>query len=77
MRWCRRSSGSFDYCSEGLAKVQDSGLAEKLSIWTTDRDVAGGRDDHDRDRLGRNHHSTAASYLRLNNILPPTAKPKP
>jgi hypothetical protein len=67
---------SFDYCSESLAKVQDSTLAEEISMF--------GR------KVGQSraaamitiatdwtdHYSTAASYLRLNGILPPTAQPK-
>lgn len=67
---------SFDYCSESLAKVQDSTLGEEISMF--------GR------KVGQSraaamitiatdwtdHYSTAASYLRLNGILPPTAQPK-
>jgi hypothetical protein len=67
---------SFDYCSESLAKVQDSTLGEEISMF--------GR------KVGQSraaamitiatdwadHYSTAASYLRLNDILPPTAQPK-
>ena len=67
---------SFDYCSESLAKVQDSTLGEEVSMF--------GR------KVGQSraaamitiatdwtdHYSTAASYLRLYGILPPTAQPK-
>lgn len=67
---------SFDYCGESLAKVQDSTLGEEVSMF--------GR------KIGQSraaamitiatdwtdHYSTAASYLRLNGILPPTAAPK-
>lgn len=67
---------SFDYCSDSLAKVQDSTLGEEVSMF--------GR------KVGQSraaamitiatdwtdHYSTAASYLRLNGILPPTAQPK-
>ena len=67
---------SFDYCTEGLAKVTDSQLGDEVSMF--------GR----RTRMARaaamivlvadwaDHYSTAASYLRLNGILPPTAQPK-
>lgn len=67
---------AFDYCTEALAKVNDSQLAEEVTML--------GR----RTGLSRatamitiatdwaDHHSTAASYLRLNGILPPTAQPK-
>jgi hypothetical protein len=68
---------SFDYCTQALAKVKDTQLADEVSFF--------GR------RMGRSrafamvtiatdwtdHYSTAASYLRLNGILPPTAQPKP
>ena len=66
---------SFEYCGESLAKVQDSTLGEEISMF--------GR------KVGQSratamitiatdwtdHYSTAASYLRLNGILPPTAQP--
>jgi hypothetical protein len=66
---------SFDYCRDSLAKVEDRALGDEASMF--------GR------RSGRSrafamvtiatdwadHYSTAASYLRLNDILPPTAKP--
>src|SRR5258708_14983364 len=67
---------SFDYCTEGLAKVDDSHLGDETTMF--------GR----RTGLSRaaamiiiaadwaDHYSTAASYLRLNGILPPTAQPK-
>jgi uncharacterized damage-inducible protein DinB len=67
---------SFDYCSESLAKVQDSTLGEEVSM--LGRKVGQSRaaalitiatDWTD-------HYSTAASYLRLNGLLPPTAQPK-
>ncbi|HVW05978.1 MAG TPA: DinB family protein [Vicinamibacterales bacterium] len=68
---------SFEYCTQALAKVKDTQLADEVTIF--------GR------RTGRSrafamvtiatdwtdHYSTAASYLRLNGILPPTAQPKP
>jgi len=67
---------SFEYCGESLAKVQDSTLGEEVSMF--------GR------KVGQSratamitiatdwtdHCSTAASYLRLNGILPPTAQSK-
>jgi uncharacterized damage-inducible protein DinB len=67
---------SFDYCTESLAKVQDSGLAEEVSMF-------GRRTGQSRAATlitiatdWTDHYSTAASYLRLNGILPPTAQPK-
>jgi hypothetical protein len=67
---------SFDYCTEGLAKISDSQLGDEVTMF--------GR----RTGMSRaaamiliatdwaDHYSTAASYLRLNDILPPTAQPK-
>lgn len=67
---------SFEYCGDSFAKVQDSTLGEEVSMF--------GR------KVGQSratavitiatdwtdHYSTAAGYLRLNGILPPTAQPK-
>jgi uncharacterized damage-inducible protein DinB len=66
---------SFDYCTQTLAKVDDSNLGEQLTLF-------GGRQ---ASRAGAmialtndfaDHYSMAAIYLRLNGLLPPTAKPK-
>jgi hypothetical protein len=66
---------SFDFCTQGLAKVDDSNLGEQLTVF-------GGR------KLSRaaamialtndfaDHYSMAAIYLRLNGLLPPTAQAK-
>lgn len=66
---------SFDFCSQNMAKVDDSNLGEQLTVF-------GGR------KLSRaaamialtndfaDHYSMAAIYLRLNGLLPPTAQPK-
>lgn len=66
---------SFEYCGESLAKVQDSTLGEEVSMF-------GRKAGQSRAALmitiatdWTDHYSTAASYLRLNGILPPTAKP--
>jgi DinB family protein len=67
---------SFEYCTEALAKVNDAQLGEEATIF-------GRRTGSSRaDALitiaadWADHYSTAASYLRLNGILPPTAQPK-
>lgn len=66
---------SFDYCTQALAKVDDSNLGEQLTLF-------GGRTFS---RAGAmialtndfaDHYSMAAIYLRLNGLLPPTAQPK-
>lgn len=65
--------GSFDFCSQALSKVDDSKLSEQIPIF-------GGR------KVSRatammalsndwaDHYSLAATYLRLNGMLPPSAK---
>ena len=66
---------SFDFCTQSLAKVDDSNLGEQLTVF-------GGR------KVSRaaamialtndfaDHYSMAANYLRLNGLLPPTAQQK-
>jgi uncharacterized damage-inducible protein DinB len=63
---------SFDYCASALAKVDDSKLADELPLFKRTRanvmmflvaDLA-------------DHYGLAATYLRLNGIVPPTAQPK-
>jgi hypothetical protein len=68
---------SFEYCNETLAKVTDAQLGDQLTMFgqpqpmsRADAMVVIAADWAD-------HYSTAASYLRLNNILPPSAQPKP
>jgi len=67
---------SFEYCEQALAKLQDSSLAEEAVIF-------GQRAGMDRATAlttivvdWADHYSTAASYLRLNGLLPPSAAPK-
>jgi uncharacterized damage-inducible protein DinB len=67
---------SFDFCTQSLANVDDSKLGEQVPFF-------GGR------LLPRgtimlvfaqdyaDHYSTAAMYLRLNGLLPPTARRTP
>lgn len=66
---------SFDYCTQALAKVDDSNLGEQVTLF-------GGRT---ASRAGAiiglasayaDHYGMAALYLRLNGIVPPTAQPK-
>ena len=64
---------SFDFCSDALAKMDDSRLAEITEIFPGRQGsrawasmiLAGAWADH---------YSQAAMYLRLNGVLPPTAK---
>jgi hypothetical protein len=66
---------SFETCTAALAKVDDAQLSDELTM--------GGRKVGSRAAAlitiatdWADHYSTAASYLRLNGILPPTAQPK-
>jgi DinB superfamily len=71
----RALDDSFDFCSSTLAKVNDTRLGEEVPFF-------GGR------KISRaaamfalsndwaDHYSMAAMYLRLNKLLPPTAKPE-
>ena len=66
---------SYDFCTDALSKMDDSKLGDTVELF-------GGR------KLPRaaavlglaaawsDHYATAAMYLRLNGVLPPSAKPK-
>jgi uncharacterized damage-inducible protein DinB len=64
---------SFDFCSDALAKMDDSRLAETTEIFPGHQGsrawasmiLAGAWADH---------YAEAAMYLRLNGVFPPTAK---
>jgi uncharacterized damage-inducible protein DinB len=68
---------SFDYCSAALAKLEDGALREEARIFGRNAGLSRA------DALvtiaidWADHYSTAASYLRLNGIVPPTAQAKP
>jgi hypothetical protein len=69
------ATASFDFCSEALGKMDDSKLADSVELF-------GGRQfPRAMAALGlasgwADHYAAAAMYLRLNNILPPSAQPK-
>jgi DinB superfamily len=67
---------SFDYCSESLARVQDSTLGEEVSMFGRKAGQSRAAAMITIATDWTDHYSTAASYLRLNGILPPTAQPK-
>jgi uncharacterized damage-inducible protein DinB len=67
---------SFTYCTEGLAKVQDSTLGEEVSMLGRKTGMSRAAAMVTIATDWTDHYSTAASYLRLNGILPPTAQPK-
>jgi len=64
---------SFDFCNEALAKVDDSKLGDQVKIF-------GGREASKATAAialtndWADHYAMAAMYLRLNGMLPPTAK---
>jgi hypothetical protein len=65
---------SFDFCTDSLAKMDDSKLGEMV-----DGGPGGQQVTRARFALGiasnwADHYGEAAMYLRLNGILPPTAK---
>jgi uncharacterized damage-inducible protein DinB len=66
---------SFDFCTSALAKVDDSHLADEVTLfghWKTTR--ANAMLELPADLA--DHYGMAAMYLRLNGLLPPTAKQK-
>ncbi len=64
---------SFDYCETALKGVQDAQLGESVTLW-------GGHQANKAAALigltndWADHYGMAAMYLRLNGMLPPTAK---
>ena len=67
---------SFAFCAEALKQLDDAKLAEQVAVSPT-RNVPRANMvlGHALD-LG-DHYSQLANYMRLNNILPPTALPRP
>jgi hypothetical protein len=67
---------SFTSCTEALAKVSDAQLGEEASMMgrRTGQSRAAALITIANDWA--DHYSTAASYLRQNGILPPSARPK-
>jgi hypothetical protein len=63
---------SFDFCADALAKMDDSKLGETTELFGSQTSHASAGI-----RLAgswADHYAEAAMYLRLNGILPPTAK---
>lgn len=66
---------TFDFCQTALAKLDDSKLAEELPFF--------GGNKYTRASIiliatgdWEDHYSQLANYLRLNGLLPPTARPQ-
>src|SRR5712672_3247733 len=70
---------SFAYCDEAIAQVDDAKLAEQVTITFGGNSRTVARANmvlgHAIDLA--DHYSQLANYMRLNNILPPTALPRP
>jgi hypothetical protein len=75
----RRLKDSFAYCDQAIAQVDDAKLAEPVTITfggnTRTVARAGMVLGHALDLA--DHYSQLANYMRLNNIIPPTALPRP
>ena len=67
---------SFEFCAEALKQLDDAKLAEQIAVSPT-RNVPRATMvlGHAMD-IG-DHYSQLANYMRLNNIVPPTALPRP
>jgi hypothetical protein len=67
---------SFAFCQDAMGQLDDAKLADQIQVAPTRQAVRMGR------VLGHaldlaDHYSQLANYMRLNNILPPTALPRP
>jgi uncharacterized damage-inducible protein DinB len=67
---------SFTSCTEALAKVSDAQLGEEVSMMGRPTGMSRASAMITIANDWADHYSTAASYLRLNGILPPSAQPK-
>jgi hypothetical protein len=65
---------SFDFCGTALAKADDSKLAEKVQLFGHEGTVAWAM--IALASSWSDHYGMEAMYLRLNGLLPPTAKKK-
>lgn len=64
---------SFDYCTAQLPKLQDSQLGEEIE-WFGGRKITKGAAVLHLTADWADHYAQMSSYLRLNGLLPPTAK---
>ena len=64
---------SFAYCEQVLAKADDTGLGQTVTLFEGQTGTRGSA--LVRLAMGwADHYGAAAMYLRLNNLLPPSAK---
>ncbi|MGH9715739.1 MAG: DinB family protein [Candidatus Acidiferrales bacterium] len=66
---------SFQFCTEALKNVKDSSLSEEIPFFGMRKMTRGAMMITMAQDYG-DHYSQAASYLRLNGLLPPTAQHK-
>jgi hypothetical protein len=66
---------SFDYCTQALAKMDDSNLGEQVPFFRGDKISRAGAMIVLTD-AAYDHYGMAAMYLRLNGLTPPSAQPK-
>ena len=64
---------SFDYCSAQLPKLQDSKLGDEITVFGNRKSTKGATA-LEISADWADHYAQMASYLRLNGLLPPTAK---
>jgi hypothetical protein len=70
-----RLKQSFQFCDSALAKVNDSGLSEEVPFFGG-RKVSRSKMMFAAAEDWADHYSQLAIYLRINGLLPPTAKQK-
>jgi hypothetical protein len=70
-----RLKETFQFCDTALAKLDDSKLDAKLPFFGQQEISRAAMILATTEDWG-DHYSQLANYLRLNNLLPPTAKPK-
>lgn len=68
------AKASFDFCGEALGKMDDSKLGDNIELFG--RQLPRAMAALAMASSWADHYATAAMYLRLNNILPPSAQPK-
>jgi len=66
---------SFKFCEDAFAQLHDSNLTDQLTMGTRTRPRASMVFGHAMDMA--DHYSQIANYMRLNNLTPPTALPRP
>lgn len=66
---------SFDFCSQALGNLQDSQLGDTVKFFGG-REVPRARALVELTGDLEDHYSQLAGYLRLNGMLPPSAKPR-